>query len=370
MAELQDLIFETDLFSINEDELNKVAIDYEVKLQPDLDEKLGLKLWEKMSESLEKRTGISKRLKETVFAGRTSVTWFVFYKAKENFRTENISPTVTIPELQRLKTKEPVYIGGAEIENGNYILRFIVKTGVGRRSNGVSVVFEPKVTFVSVLVSASQDFIEIRCESKLADKIIKIIRQNFINDQASITRVESFTNEDIQRLVDELNGSLIQASLCPEMLVAEMNSEQVEAVNEVLVAIDTYFKMPNINELRDQLDKVRQICGDTLMMPFAALVLTGMDKISMGARGEKDLQKQPLYKIFEPYIKHLGDYISFPVVENENKKMYTIRRGTGTKSIVFLSDATEKVIEIVRNKILYLERKAKEEETDGEQMGG
>jgi hypothetical protein len=76
-----------------------------------------------------------------------------------------------------------------------------------------------------------------------------------------------------------------------------------------------------------------------------------MKRLGMSVK-DTDLREQPLYSILQPYLQHQGGFITYPVVESGVTNFYTIKVGLTTNTVYFISPATEKAIEKVRNKIL------------------
>ncbi len=353
MAELQQLIFNPDMMEINEEYLEPLAEELNIKKHRGSENGIGSQLWAKMEESPKIKSEISDKLKGYIFAGQTSVTWYVFYKAKENLVIPDEKMAVCIP-LETEISNTPTFVGMTEIKEGEHLARFVVRTGFSRRVYGISSSTVPKITFVTVLISTNNDFIEIRSEPKLASKILSAIRKKFIpDDDVTIAKVENFTDTMVEKLVKELDGKLIETLSHPERLFENVDSNKAEAMVLVLEAVNNYFANSDSMALMTQLNAVGKLFKDQTI-PFIALVLAGMDKISMGMMEGGDLRNQALFNAIKPYIKYLRGYISFPVVENNITKMYTIRIGLTTNSVYFNSSASEKVIEAVRNKVLSL----------------
>jgi hypothetical protein len=70
----------------------------------------------------------------------------------------------------------------------------------------------------------------------------------------------------------------------------------------------------------------------------------------MGSK--KELRGQPLYDFLRPHLQHQTGFIRFSFPEDGVMQPYTIRVGTKANSIVFVTPATENVINHVRQKIL------------------
>lgn len=356
MLKLNELIFNIDLFELKKEYQELIAKDYNIGSSNN-EEVVGSEIWRLMNQSEPLKDEITNKIKEYVFAGQTAITWFIFPNAKKHFQTNNLPKTIYSPQNNEI-TKEPVFIGISEMEKDIYLARYIIKTGDTQQFNdfnGFNVTYTPKYSFISVLISLKDDFIEVRSEPSIANKIINNIKEKFIsNSEVVITQVQNFSDELVDRMIKELDGSLFVSESHPDYLIEDFDQEKAEMTVQVLKSLNDYFTNSDSKSLVEQLETIKNSFGELSAVPFIALILAGMDKISIGTKEGKDLRNQALYSIIRPYVKYLKGIIAFPVFENGTKKMYTIRIGFRKKSIYFYSDATEKAVETVRQKVLKL----------------
>lgn len=351
MSEIKDLIFNPDLIGIKTEYLESIAQQYDIKTQNE-DLELAVELWKKMQNSSDLKQEISDKIQDYVFAGKTSVTWFLFFNARQYFNIEAVNKVFSRPNENEI-TNTPCLLGLAEMKKDVYLARFLIKVKDERRVSGYDFIRIPVYDYPTAIISLKNDFIEVRAEPKTVSKVIGYIKQHLINSpDANIKQIENFTEETIAEWTQELKGNLIETHSHPERLLENMSDIQVKSVIEVLTALNEYFVSANIDYLEEKLKEVHKLFGDLSSIPFLALILVGMDRITMGTVKGEDLRKKALYKLLLPHIKHAKGYIQIPVVENGITKLYTIRIGIGTKSVFFISAATESAIEIVRKQVL------------------
>ncbi|TWK09613.1 hypothetical protein CHCC20441_2481 [Bacillus licheniformis] len=321
---------------------------------------LSSRIWESISGDREVQNEALSIVKSRILSGRTTVTW---YKAEDNLvgvrdliiQSVDFNPfeVVNLPDRETL-TDTPVLFAAAEgKDETEYYLRFIHKSGVVRDYYS-DVETRPITKITTVYVNEKQGIVEVRDDNKIAKAItsvlFKILRQEKFMEQH---RVLAPFGEDVEKLADELQGAVIDTISKPEYLLEEFSDEQAEATVKILAALDEFFGENDLEKLRQNLEKAQEIFGENLLeTPFTAIILAGLEKVSMGS--QKELRGQPLYDFLRPYLQHQTGFIRFPFSDPETgiTENYTIRVGLKVNSIYFVTPATENVMNYVREKIL------------------
>ena len=212
----------------------------------------------------------------------------------------------------------------------------------------------PAPKMCTVYIDEEKGIVEVRAEPRvakgIAETLFSIIRQRAFMEQHEV--LAPF-GHDVENFADALNGEVIDTSSKPEILLEDFTTEQAEAIVDILSALDEYFSEEDIVTLQSNLTAANEVFGDSLLeTPFTAVILAGLQKVSMGS--DKELRGQPLYDFLRPYLQHQTGFIRFPFPQDteDEGESYTIRVGLKANSIVFVSPATEEVINFVRQNII------------------
>lgn len=362
MNEFTDLVQLDDILSIPKDILQEIAINLSLPTnQTSID--LALSIWARIENDQQLKRSALNIAKNIIFSGRTSLTWYSvgvgesLLGAREKIIEScgfNPFEMIIIPPIDEI-TSEPVVIGGALCEkSSDYYLRLIYKSGVKRLFRGNDPINIPVTDIKTVYINEEHNCIEIRTDARSSNKFATCIAK-MLNQQISITQTDILApyGYDIEEIVDRLDGELIDATGKPEMVLESIGDNQVEAIQEILAALDLYFQNGDINQLGQDLEQAKQKFGDDIIsIPFIALILCGLEKIGFGVTNS-DLRKIPAYNLFKPHVQNQGGFIRFSLTENGVNNTYTIRVGLNTKSIYFMTPATENAIRYVRERIIY-----------------
>lgn len=322
---------------------------------------LAFRIWEAIRESQEAQNRILESVSSRILAGKTAITWYdsVDEGALRGARQTIIEHTpfnpfesVVLPPIDEL-TNVPILIGGAVGNNENeFYLRFIYKSGVVRDYYR-DVESRPITKVCTVFIDENSGIVEVRAEPKVAKEIasglFELLHQRTFMEQR---RVLAPFGDNIENLADALNGEVIDTDSKPEeTLLDDFATEQAEAIVDILAGLDSYFNEQDIESLQENLSKAHEVFGDDLLgTPFTAIILAGLQRVSMGSN--RELRGQPLYDFLRPHLQHQTGFIRFSYPQNGVVQSYTIRVGLKTNSIVFVSPATEEVINYVRERII------------------
>lgn len=294
-----------------------------------------------------------------IFAGKTSLSWFrinnhlditTFKKLISEHHSFNPCTNMIVPPIHEITT-DPILIGASEgLSSDDLFLRMIYKSGITQEPYGTEIRTTPKISLATVYYNEKEGVLEIRGDSRKAEAVAKEIA-GLLNQQVNLELIENPFTERIGNIADKLNGELIDTTSKPELILEEFEDGQVQAVANVLAALDEYFNTNDTEQLELGLQQANSAFGDQeISIPFSALILAGMDKVGLG--GEKEIRGQPLFDFLTPNLQEQGGFIRFNFVEDGTKKPYTIRVGIKSRSIYFTTPATEKVIENVRKNVI------------------
>lgn len=152
-------------------------------------------------------------------------------------------------------------------------------------------------------------------------------------------------------IADKLNGQLTEATSKPEFYFEEFSDDDSKAIVDVLKALDDYIENKDSSSLENALQNASDVFqqGD-LITPFATLILSGMETVGMA--GTNEIRTLPLFSYLHPYLQHQGGFIKFAYTDGHIEQNYTIRIGINTKSIVFMSQVSESLIDYVRTNVI------------------
>lgn len=359
MNSILDLVLLQDIVSLPKETLQEIATDLNIPTNLSARE-LAVSIWQHD----QRRAETFINIKHRILGGRTSVTWYQLGEdqslvgAKEiliescgfNPFREN-----RIPEPTAL-TNTPVLIGGAHgFLDEEYYLRFMYKSGVTQLFHGTHYSVQPTSDVKTIYINEPLNCIEIRTDARVANKFARCVAQ-LLRQQITISQKDILApfGHNIEGIADALNGDLIDATAIPEdFLLESLTGEQAEAVMNILATIDEYFQTGDADQLSRNLYRSREACGsDLASIPFTALILSGLSKIAVGGT-TKDLRlSSPLYNSFRPHVQNQGGFIRFSIDEDGIVNTYTIKVGLNTKSVYFLTQASEAAIQYVREKLL------------------
>lgn len=359
MNSILDLILLQDIVGLPKENLQDFATDLNIPTNIAARE-LAVSIWQHP----ERTIAIFNSVRNRVLCGRTSVTWYTLGEeqtmngAKEIIK-ENCGfdpfTEIRIPEAYTL-TNTPILIGGAYgTSEKEYYLRFMYKSGVTQTFHGADLYTQPNSAVKTIYVNEETNCIEIRTDANVSKKFAKSIAA-LLHQQISITpkNILAPYGDNIEGIADALHGELIDATAIPEdFLIESLSEEQAEAIMGILSALDEYFQEGDIDKLSQNLQSSRDAFGnDLISVPFTALILSGLSKIGMGTSSRDIRISSPLYNTFRPHVQNQGGFIKFNLNEDGIINSYTIKVGINTKSIYFMTQASEAAVKYVREKLL------------------
>lgn len=315
------------------------------------------RIWNYILKNKQMQVDALIRCQNKLLAGQTSITWYLFDGKIENAeelikRNLNFNPfeEILTPHPEELTTN-PVLICAANGLNSNEIyLRYMYKSGVRTEYYATGVTVSPRSDISTVYLDKQLGILEVRGDTRKSEVIAKNVAK-LLNKQIVIEQVTAPFAQNLDNIADRLGGELIDATSKPEFIIQNFSEEQTEAIVNILDALDNFLKSNDTDELVEELSKANAVFDDEILsIPFAALILNGMEKVGLG--GTRELRGLPLYDSLSPYLQHQGGYVRFKYIEDNIEKSYTIRVGVNTNSIYFNTPSTEQVIDYVRKNVI------------------
>ncbi len=361
MLNIQNSSFITDVVRLPKEVLQQMCTDLGI---PDAGSVTDLanEIWEQVRDNQVLRNVVLGTGRERLLAGRTSVAWF---RPANGCSLEGARARITqnagFDPFARIRncsanelTSTPVLMtAGTNGDDSKYYLRLMLRTGVSRVFNGTEMERRPRTSIITAYVDEQKGIIETRCEPKFAERIASTVTA-LVGDTVVVDPIPfcALYDRDASRIADALSGELIDTMCTPELLLEEFGDEQRSAVLNILNAVDTYFRNPEIELLGRELTAAMQnLSPGHVALGFTALILAGLEKVGMGVSG-RDLRGLPLYDSLRPFLSQTGGFIQFEHADNRVTHTYTIRVGLQSDSVFFMTPATESVIEYVRERLL------------------
>lgn len=363
MQNIIDVVLLQDIMSLPKETLQEIATDLNIPTNRSSRE-IAVSIWQHVGQDATRRNTALNNIRHKVLSGKTSVTWYRLGEGQtltgarhtliESCGFDPLEQTV-IPPADDL-TNAPIIIGGAAGENDHeYYLRFMYKSGVTQLFHGTQLNEVPNSDVKTIYINEQTNCIEVRTDAGKASKFARVLAE-LLRQQISMTQTDILApfGNNIEGIADALDGELIDATAKPELLLESLNENQAEAIINILSALDEYFEEGNINQLSQDLQASRQTFGNDLVsIPFSALVLSGLEKIGMGGSATDLRRCSPLYNLFRPHVQNQGGFIRFYITEDCIVNSYTIRVGLNTKSVYFMTPASEAAVRYVRDRLIF-----------------
>lgn len=361
LNKLTDIVLLKDIVSLPKEILQEVATNLDIP-EHQASGQLAVEIWDSIEKDTSKKDKILNDIKHIILSGRTSVTWYSLDEGQDLLGAKdkiiencgfNPFEQIVLPQPEEL-TNEPIIIGGALCNSKEYFLRLMYKSGVTQFFQGATLSKHTTSDIKTVYINEDHNCVEVRTDARTANKFARCIAK-LLNKEISLTQTDVLApyGNDIEKIVDKLKGELIDATGKPEIILESLGDEQAEAIQDIIAALNMYFESNDIVQLGHELENAKQKFGDNLIsIPFDALILCGLEKIGFGVT-DTDLRKLPAYNVFRPHVQNQGGFIRFTINEDGIKNAYTIRVGLNTKSIYFMTPASEAAIKYVRERIIY-----------------
>lgn len=356
MNRIFDIIFMQDLFKLTKSTLKDLATELNIDSSLTKNE-LVIKIFaEKDNLSAETITKIESKILATK---STSVTWYRIDKifSAEDFRNKlkknsKIDPFTTIGTIKEndITTTPKLISASSSAYKHGIFLRYVYKSGVRYEQTLTSIKTIAKTSISTVYYDADNGIIEIRGDTRKAEDVVKQIA-NSIDNNITFTLIEQPFTQEMGDIADKLNGQLTEATSKPEFYFEEFSDDDSKAIVDVLKALDDYIENKDSSSLENALQNASDVFqqGD-LITPFATLILSGMETVGMA--GTNEIRTLPLFSYLHPYLQHQGGFIKFAYTDGHIEQNYTIRIGINTKSIVFMSQVSESLIDYVRTNVI------------------
>lgn len=357
MNQVKDLVFPQDLFKLSKAALGEIATELDIDSSKNKNE-LALDVFEQIKEDEIHQSAIDS-FEGRVFATKTSVTWYridntlsqeeFIMLIQENARFNAYEELNEVHEDE--VTTEPQLLGLCQGHNENdIVIRFIYKDSVRYEPRGTTIRAVSKTSIATVYFDQERGIIEVRGDTRKS-KDIAIKVAELLDQRVNLEPITAVFEQEIGDIADSLSGELLEAKSKPQHYLEEYTEEETNSVMEVLSALDSYIETKDSDFLEASLQQISDSFGhENGIVPFAALVLSGMETVGM--QGNSEIRSLPLYSYLDPYLNHQNGFIKFPFHERNVEDQYTIRVGMTTKSIVFVSHVSESLIDYVRENVI------------------
>ena len=364
MNNIVDIIFPYDLARLPKEKLVEIApiFDLATNVQGII---LADGIWDKIKGDNASKQSILHIIRETIFCGRSCITWYRLTEQQKNLDLKKIFTTkLTYNPFEEIKVSASsqgiveTILGGVDLGDSKYLLRYIVKTGIHKVSYGTEIITQPLTSMVTIYIDQQKGFIEVRCDSK-AIKKTETMLGNIIGSSTEevIERISIRPYaENIGDLAQVLGGVLIETNSIPDKILKTLQEDQIRAIVNALRALDCYFDDGESDRLLEDIQSSKNVLEtdeEFIGIPFTAIVLAGMHKLglSLGKESECDLKNHPLFATLNPYLQHQNGFIRFKAIEDGVEQRHTIKVGMSSDSVSFWTFATEKAIETIRQKL-------------------
>jgi hypothetical protein len=340
-----DLIFQRDFADLPVDALRELAEFMKVSPHGSrLD--LIAAVWSAMESSSHIREDGISRIADRILAGKTSVSWLRVQPDAQELSQRALGGTDNALGLPYTSAHSADQVLKALSDRENVWFRCLISAGQRQRFAGLDIVSEPDTVLATAKLDQRDGVLEVRCPSQHVRRVAAVI-QEFLDLPHPFSPIQ-LEDSMPEQLADRLHGQLIEVDAELLTVLEMLTSEQMTAVMGLLEAISTYLA----NGTADDLDQIkvaaegaRQHLQGHASFSFLELVLSGMERMGVAANG--DLRNQAFFKALRPKITHRSSYIRFPDPAADGVTQ-TIRIAVASKSIYFMSSATEKVISYVR----------------------
>jgi hypothetical protein len=353
MHTITDIIFMSDIVRLPKASLVEICESMNLEISGKTYE-LSQRIWDNLSQHQDEAL---EQCKQKLLAGQTSVVWYRVEEDSLNNLEDvliqycpfNPFQEIRRPNFDELPQDPQIMCAARGINEGEYFVRFIYQDGVRRDVGLTEMQISPRSEVTTVYLNVLTGTIEVRTDAKKASKVISTLGL-LLRQQVNLEQIEAPFGQSIETTAVNLNGELIDATSKPELILEDFTTQHAETVVNILASLDKYMKTNDINTLEEDLKIINEVFDDDMVsVPFAALILNGLDKVGLGGIGE--LRGVPLFESLSPYLQHQGAYIRFSD-EGDDEKQYTIRIGLTTKSIYFNTPSTENVIKYVRDRLI------------------
>lgn len=233
----------------------------------------------------------------------------------------NFEPFNSFNPIQEsdVTTDPELLVASVGLTESQTFLRYIYKSGVRYETTPTTIRTVSRTAVSTVYYDSEEGILEIRGDTRKVPDIARKVAQS-LGLQVTLEPVEAPFEQEMGNIADSIGGQLTEATSKPELYFEEFTE-----------ASESFMQ------------------GEAIV-PFAALVLSGMETVGMA--GSSEIRSLPLFSYLNPYLQHQGGFIKFPFTIENVEGTFTIRIGITTKSVVFVSQVTESVIDFVRSRVI------------------
>jgi hypothetical protein len=343
MVEYLKLLTTEDYRKLTNDDLKELR-----KLIPELKETIcDPKEWLKNNIGVIEDSSAIEIIKDKVFAGQITIK---LYKVNTIISREDIIKKLKSKEFKYNKieksNEEKISIYSTfYIEENKYLIRL-------RYDNGERTAYGHKfedIRYIDVLYHVDEKVLEVRSDINKAKKII-----NFLNKKLNIGTIEGIRvlrkHKNIENFAAGINGHFKKMNSNTALEANELNSKDIIALGELVLAIDDFLLNDDITTFIEKLEVLKF----SNKLTFTQAFLAGCNQIGISVSNNQngDLRNQGLYKVLSKYLSNENGYISFASSKDSNEVTIRLSTKLDTNTIQFVSSATEKEIDIIIRNIV------------------
>lgn len=357
MHTIKDIMLIQDLFKMNISTLKDIATDLNIDDTTLNKHELVMRIYlDKNHFNLETISKIENRILATK---ATAVSWYRLDSGLTTGefrrliqRASSFDPFTEMNPIQEndVTTTPELLFGSTGLATNGTFLRYIYKSGVRYEPTTTAIKTTTRTAIATVYFDSDKGILEIRGDTRKAPEVVRKVAHS-LGLQITMEPIKNPFEQEMGSIADQLNGQLTEATSKPELYFKDFSEDEMVSVVNVLKALDEYMQTKDTTVLETHL----QNASDSFMqgeaiVPFANLVLSGMETVGMA--GSSEIRSLPLFSYLNPYLQHQGGFIKFPFVIESVEETFTIRIGINSKSVVFVSQVTEGVIDFVRSRVI------------------
>ncbi|MDM0552389.1 hypothetical protein QTG94_14465 [Clostridium perfringens] len=297
---------------------------------------------------------IKEEISNIIFAGKGSIKWYRIEYSKD-YKSENLKNDIEDKECydRNLRIDNENLVKNSIIsiveENNIFTMKILIVDGYRKTSDGISCKEEEILKVIIVKMDVVNGWVEIRGSDKQCKKVKDIIEREFSSkiNLNGIMVLNKYQN-NVEVFKGDLDGGFYLNSISMPAQEIKLTQKDADEIKKIFESIDNYRQNGEIDDLKNALDEVDFPEG----VSISEMMLAGLDSVNIKIRNDstEDISTQAFYSIFKEYTVENASYIIF--TDKKINANYTIQIGVHTNNIRFVTNATEKVIKYIRDKIV------------------
>lgn len=200
---------------------------------------------------------------------------------------------------------------------------------------------------VTVVVDLGARYVEIRAGNTLKKPILRFLTDDMNLQLTEATNFRAFEGE-LDGLATTLGATVIEAH---SIIALDQRLDEgiYDKLGRIIEALDNAIANddPGLGELDIAISEYKQ---DPSRQPLMLVLLNGLGAVGMEISRLKeagDLRTQPFYRFLKPLAEHAHGFLRVPF----DGHTHTIRIGFTTNTLEFRTEADEKFVTFVRERV-------------------